>query len=200
MGTDFENVKAIREAVGPDIGIMLDANSGFSMEEALRLGVLLEPLNILWFEEPVPPQDLEGYARLSESLRIPVVGGESEFTRWGFRDLILRGKVSMIQPDIARCGGFSEARKIAAFAGACGVTIAPHTGASSAVSIAAAVQWASSLSNLYIFEHMYTENPLRTEILKDPVLECHNAVINVPGGPGLGIEIDISKMKKYMKG
>jgi L-alanine-DL-glutamate epimerase-like enolase superfamily enzyme len=161
---------------------------------------MVEPLNILWFEEPVPPQDLEGYARLSESLRIPVVGGESEFTRWGFRDLILRGKVPVIQPDIARCGGFTEARKIAAFASACGVTIAPHTGASGAVSIAAAVQWASSLSNLYIFEHMYTENPLRTEILKDPVLECHDAVIKVPGGPGLGIEIDKNKMKKYMKG
>jgi len=199
VDTDFGNVKAIREAVGPDIGIMLDANCGFSTEEALRLGVMLEPLNILWFEEPVPPQDLEGYARLSDSLRIPVVGGESEFTRWGFRDLVLRGKVAMIQPDIARCGGFTEARKIAAFASACGVTIAPHTGASGAVSIAAAVQWASSLSNLYIFEHMYTENPLRTEILREPVLECHDAVIKVPGGPGLGIEIDKGKMRKYMK-
>jgi L-alanine-DL-glutamate epimerase-like enolase superfamily enzyme len=106
----------------------------------------------------------------------------------------------VIQPDIARCGGFTEARKIAAFASACGVTIAPHTGASGAVSIAAAVQWASSLSNLYIFEHMYTENPLRTEILKDPVLECHDAIIKIPSGPGLGIEIDKNKMKKYMKG
>ncbi len=199
VDTDLGNVKAIREAVGSDIGIMLDANSGFSTEEALRLGVALEPMNILWFEEPVPPQDLEGYARLSDSLRMPVVGGESEFTRWGFRDLILRGKVPLIQPDIARCGGFTEARKIAAFASACGVTVAPHTGASGAVSIAAAIQWASSLSNFHIYEHMYTENPLRTEILKDAVLECRDGVINVPAGPGLGIEIDKGKMKKYLK-
>jgi len=149
---------------------------------------LLEPLNILWFEEPVPPQDLEGYARY------PILCGSPWWGRirihpLGFRDLILRGKAPMIQPDIARCGGFTEARKIAALASSCGVTVAPHTGASGAVSIAAAVQWASSLSNLYIFEHMYTENPLRTEILKDPVLECHDAVIKVPAAPVWGLRL-----------
>jgi hypothetical protein len=101
-------------------------------------------------------------------------------------------------PSLLRPPG-KPARKIAALASACGVTIGPHTGASGAVSIAAAVQWASSLSNLYIFEHMYTENPLRTEVLKDPVLECHDAIIKVPGRPGLGIEIDTHQVKKYTK-
>ena len=197
--TDFGNVQAIREAVGPDIGIMLDANSGFSTEEALRLGTMLEPLKILWLEEPVPPHDLEGYARLSDALRIPIAGGESEFTRWGFRDLILRGKVSIIQPDIARLGGFTEARKITALASAHGVRVAPHTGASGAVSIAAAVHYAASLSNLYIFEHMYTENPLREDTLKVPILECHQGFISVPTGPGLGIELDPSKVKRYRR-
>ncbi len=196
--TDFGNIKAIREAVGPDIGIMLDANSGYTTEGALRLGTMLEPLNMLWFEEPVPPYDLDGYSRLSEALRIPVVGGESEFTRWGFRDLILNGKVSIIQPDIARCGGFTELRKISALAGVHGVPVAPHTGASSAVSIAATVQLCSSLSNFYIFEHMYTENPLREDILKEPVLECEMGMVQVPTGPGLGIEIDRDKLKRYM--
>ena len=200
VDTDFGNVQAIREAVGPDIGIMLDANSGYSREEALRLGVRLEPLSILWLEEPVLPHDLEGYARLSDSLRIPVAGGESEFTRWGFRDLIQRGKVSIIQPDIARCGGFTEGRKIAALAGSHGVSVAPHTGASGAVSIAAAVHFASSLSNFHLYEHMYTENPLRTEILKEPILECENGFVKVPTGPGLGIEIDRDKMKRFVRG
>ena len=199
VDADFGNIKAIREAVGPDVGIMLDANSGYSTEEALRLGVRLEPLNILWLEEPVPPHDLEGYARLSNSLRIPIAGGESEFTRWGFRDLILRGKVSIIQPDIARCGGFTEGRKIAALASSHGVPVAPHTGASGAVSIAAAVHFASSLSNLYLYEHMYTEHPLRTAILKEPILECQNGFVKVPTGPGLGIEIDKDKIKRYLR-
>jgi len=197
--TDFGNIQAIREAVGPEIGIMLDANSGYTVEGALRLGRMLEPLNILWLEEPVPPYDLEGYARLSEALRIPVVGGESEFTRFGFRDLILRGKVSVIQPDVARCGGFTEGRKIAALAGAHGVPVAPHTGASGAVSIAAAVHYASSLSNLYLYEHMYTENPLREDILKEPILNCEMGFVRVPAGPGLGIEIDKNKIKRYLR-
>jgi L-alanine-DL-glutamate epimerase-like enolase superfamily enzyme len=197
--TDCGNIRAIREAIGPGIGIMLDANCGYTMEEASRLGVLLEPLDILWLEEPVPPYDLEGYARLSETLRIPVAGGESEFTRWGFRDLILKGKVSVIQPDIARCGGFTEARKIAALASSLGVPVAPHTGASGAVSIAAAVHWASSLSNFYIYEHMYTENPLRTEILHEAVLEFQDGFVKVPAGPGLGIEIDPKRMKRYLR-
>ncbi len=197
--TDFGNIQAIREAVGAKIGIMLDANSGFSTEEAIRLGTMLEPLNILWLEEPVPAFDLEGYAKLSNTLRIPIAGGESEFTRWGFRDLILQGKATVIQPDIARCGGFTEGRKIAALASAHGVRVAPHTGASGAISIAAAVHYAASLSNLYIFEHMYTENPLREDILKVPVLACRKGVIQVPDGPGLGIELDYDKVKKYRK-
>lgn len=195
---DFEYLRAAREAVGPDIGIMADVNSGYSLESTLRLGGMLPPLNILWLEEPIPPQDLDGYARLSECLSVPVVAGESEFTRWGFRDLIVRGKVPVIQPDIARCGGFTEARKIAALASAHGVTVAPHTGASGAVCIAAAVQFAASLSNLYIFEHMYPENPLREDILKEPVLDCENGFIKVPTGPGLGIEIDARRLREYM--
>ncbi len=113
-------------------------------------------------------------------------------------DLILKGKVSIIQPDIARCGGFTECRKIAALASAHGVPVAPHTGASGAISIAATLQFAASLSNFYMFEHMYTENPLREEILKEPVLGCEMGFISVPSGHGLGIEIDHEKLKRYM--
>ncbi len=196
---DLGNIRAIREAVGPDIGIMLDANCGYAAEEALRLGVSLEPLNILWLEEPVLPQDFEGYARLSGALRIPIAAGECEFTRWGFRDLLQRGKVSVIQPDISRCGGLTEGRKIAALASAYGVPVAPHTGASGALSIAAAVHFASSLGNFYVYEHMYTENPLRTDILKDPILEFRDGCVGVPTGPGLGIEIDKEKVEKFLR-
>jgi len=194
---DFEYIKAARHALGPDIGIMIDGNSGYTLEAALRLGAMLAPLNILWFEEPVPPHNLDSYARLCEALPMPVVAGESEFTRWGFRDLIVRGLVPVIQPNISRCGGFTEARKIAALASAHGVAVAPHTGASGAVCIAASIQFAASLSNLYLFEHMYPENPLRDDILKEPALECEMGYIQVPSGPGLGIEIDQRKIERY---
>jgi L-alanine-DL-glutamate epimerase-like enolase superfamily enzyme len=196
--TDFANVKAIREAVGPDIGIMLDANSGYDAETSLKLGYLIEPLDIIWLEEPVPPYDYEGYRKLSERLRVPIVGGECEFTRWGFRDLIIRGKVAMIQPDICRCGGFTEGRKIAALASAHGIAIAPHYGASSAVSIAASLHYAASLSNLFVVEQMFTENALREGILKDPILRCVDGKMTVPTGPGLGIELDFDKINEYL--
>ena len=195
---DIEYLRAARQAVGPDIGIMVDLNSGYSLEAALRLGAKLPELNILWLEEPVPPQHNASYARLSESLSVPVVGGESDFTRWGFRDIIIQGKVPIIQPDIARCGGFTESRKIAALASCHGVSVAPHTGASGAVCIAAAIQFAASLSNLHIFEHMYPANPLREDLLTEPVIDCHNGLIKVPSGPGLGIEIDRDKINKYL--
>jgi L-alanine-DL-glutamate epimerase-like enolase superfamily enzyme len=196
---DFEYLKAARESLGPEIGVMVDANCGYDVEEALRLGSKLAELDILWFEEPIPPQQNENYARLVEHLDVPVVAGECEFTRWGFRDLILHGKVPVIQPDIARCGGFTEARKIAALAGAFGVKVAPHTGASGAVCVAAAVQFAASLSNLLIFEHMYTENPLREDLLTERLLECRDGIVRVPTGPGLGIELDPEKTAKYRK-
>ena len=196
--TDFANVKAIREAVGPDIGIMLDANSGYDAETSLKLGYLIEPLDIIWFEEPVPPYDYEGYRRLSERLRVPIAGGECEFTLWGFRDLIIQGKVAMIQPDICRCCGFTEGRKIAALASAHGISIAPHYGASAAVSIAASLHYAASLSNLFIVEQMFTENALREGILKEPVLRCVEGKMAVPTGPGLGIELDFDKINKYL--
>lgn len=196
---DARNIEAIREAVGPDIGIMVDANCGYTLEAALRFGKIMETLNVIWFEEPVPPYDMEGYEKLNCALRIPVVAGECEFTRWGFRDLILSGKVPIVQPDIARCGGFTEGRKIGTLASAHHITVAPHTGASGAVCIAAAVQYSASLSNFQIYEHMFPENPLREDILKEPVLDCRDGFLHVPKGPGLGIEIDREELKRYIR-
>ena len=195
---DYEYLRAARETLGDGIEIMVDANSGYSLESALRLGSKLPKLDVRWFEEPVAPHHTVNYARLAESLSVPVVAGESEFTRWGFRDLIVNGKVPVIQPNVARCGGFTEARKIAAFASAYGVTVAPHTGASGAVCIAAAAQFAASLSNFCTFEHMYPENPLRDDILKGQSFDCVDGYVHVPGGPGLGIEIDPAGIEKYL--
>ena len=197
---DLDYIKTARQALDPQIGIMIDANSGYTFESALRLGKMLEPLNILWFEEPVPPYDYNAYARLNDALPMPVVAGECEFTRWGFRDLIVRGKVPVIQPDVARCGGLTEARKIAALASAHGVTVAPHTGASGAVSIVASMHYAASLSNFYVFEYMYPENPLREDILKADVFKCENGYMKIPDEPGLGIELDEENIAKYRKG
>src|SRR5205807_1471850 len=102
---DVETVRAIREAVGPQVEIMLDANGAYDVGTAVRVGRQLEELNVAWLEEPVPADDLDGYAHLRRSVRVPLAAGETEFGLFGFRDLIARGCVDVLQPEVARIGG-----------------------------------------------------------------------------------------------
>jgi len=195
---DVRNVRAIRDAIGDEVGLYLDANSAFDPATAIVLGKGVEPYNVGWFEEPVAPWDYPGYARVVRALPIPIAGGESEFTRYGFRDLILAGQVGVIQPDICRAGGFTECMKIAALASTFSVPYAPHTGASGAISIAASLQLSAALANFLIFEFMYPPNPLREELLKEP-LEVKKGWMDIPDKPGLGVEIDPDKLKDFIR-
>lgn len=194
---DGRNARELRKALGDGVRIMTDANSGFDTLTALEVGKRLQAEGIYWFEEPVPPDNVEGYVKLAQALEMPVAGGESEFNRWAFKDLFQRGALDIVQPDLGRCGGFTEGRRIAALASAFDVPVAPHTGASSAVSIAAALQWAASLPNLLIYEHMYTANTLREELLVEPVGLVREGCIEVPQKPGLGIEVDERVVEKF---
>jgi L-alanine-DL-glutamate epimerase-like enolase superfamily enzyme len=195
---DAHNVKAIREAIGDGINLMVDANSGFDAHNAIALGKELERHHVFWMEEPVPPDDLCGYQKVSRALTIPVAAGESEFTRYGFRDLITQGNIAIVQPDVARAGGISEVKKIAVLASSYNLPYCPHTGASGAVCVAASIQLSAAIPNFLIFEYMYPPNPLREDILKEPLLEVHNGYIQVPDKPGLGIELDEGKVAEYM--
>jgi L-alanine-DL-glutamate epimerase-like enolase superfamily enzyme len=123
--SDEENIKALRDAVGHDVDLIADANSAFTFRQALKLGRILERYEALFFEEPVPPDNLEGYVRLTDTLDIPVCGGESHYSKYDFRDLISRHAVDIINPDVARIGGLTEAKKIAAIAEAYEVEITP---------------------------------------------------------------------------
>jgi L-alanine-DL-glutamate epimerase-like enolase superfamily enzyme len=197
---DLANVRSLRRALGDGIELMVDANCGYDRIFALRMGRELEGMGISWMEEPLPPEDLEGYAMLSQALDLPIAAGESEFTRYGFRELIGKGKVDVIQPDVARAGGITECRRIAALASAYGIPCAPHTGASSAVSIAASLQLSASLPNFLTFEYMYAPNPLREEILVAPISLTSDGRVPVPSGPGLGIELDEGRLEKFTLG
>jgi D-galactarolactone cycloisomerase len=176
---------------------MTDANCSFDTLSAMQLGRQLEAEGVFWFEEPVAPENIDGYTKLARALEMPVAGGESEFNRWAFKDLFIREAIDIVQPDVGRCGGLTEGRKIAAIASAFDVPVAPHTGASSAVSIAAAIQWAASLPNLLVFEYMYPPNPLREELLVEPLPPMRNGYIEVPQKPGLGVELDAKTLARY---
>ena len=197
--TDIKNVKTIRDALGYNIKLMVDANGAYGFHTALKLGRKLERYEVYWFEEPLPPYDTHNYVKLSEKLDIPIAAGESEFTRYGFRDLLVSKAVNIIQPNVSRAGGLSECKKIATMASAFNIPYAPHTGASSSVCIVASLHLAACIQNFLIFEYMYPPNPLKDELLLKPAFKLKDGYITVPTKPGLGIELNENTISKYQK-
>jgi len=200
---DARNARAVREAIGPACRLAVDANHAYDAMTAIRLGRLIEPLDIAWFEEPVVPEDLEGYLQVKQALGMPISGGEAEYARFGFRALVSRRCVDILQPDICGCGGFTEALRIGALANTWGVTIYPHVWGS-AVGLHASVQWAASLppnpfavvpAELW-FELDRTPNPFRERLATEPLKRAGD-IIEVPPRPGLGLEVDRSMLERY---
>jgi len=200
---DIENVKAVRDAIGYDVQLTVDANCAYNVATAIKMGRALEKYGVYWFEEPIPPEDIDGYVKLSNALDIPIAAGETEFTRYGFRDLIAKRAVDIVQPDICRAGGFLECKKIAAMASAYNIPYAPHTGGESAVGIAASIQLAAAIPNFLTYEYMRSDwsethpNPLREILTLEPVEKFADGYIEVPDKPGLGIELNEEIVSEY---
>jgi D-galactarolactone cycloisomerase len=199
---DARITRALRRALGPDIRLMIDANHAYDAVAAIRLGRKVEDLDIGWFEEPVPPEDLAGYRAVRDALTIPVAGGECEFTRYGFREVLLSRAIDILQPDTCAAGGLSECKKIADMAAAFGVRYVPHvwgTGIALAAAlqlIAVLPQAPSSLNPIEpLLEFDRTEHPIRQAILTTPI-EHESGLVRVPDGPGLGIEIDRDALER----
>jgi len=200
---DIRLVEAVRNAVGPDVTLMVDVNCGYDRNTALMVGRELERLQIYWFEEPLPPDDVEGYVALADALDIPVAAGESEFTRYGFKSLITRGAVDIVQPNVSRTGGFSECRKIAAMASTYHIPYAPHTGSSSLVCMAASLHLSCALKDFLIYEYMTSDwardqrNPLRHDLATLPAGDVADGHVVVSDRPGLGIELNEDVVRRY---
>jgi D-galactarolactone cycloisomerase len=200
---DIRRVAAVREAVGDDVRLMVDANHCFTVPAAIRLGRELEALNIEWFEEPISPEDLDGYVEVTRALDIAVAGGENEFTRWGFRDIVTRKAMDIVQPDVCAAGGISECRKIAALALAHGVECVPHAWGS-AIGLAATLHFLAALPDQPpsfrpmppLLEFEQCENPFRDLLTVDPIVQ-NQGVVAIPTGPGLGVEIRRDILDRY---
>lgn len=193
---DKENMRRIRQAVGWDIHLMADANSAYCAADAVLVGRALEELQVLWLEEPVPPDDLVGYRRLREKLDIRLAAGESEFTAYGIRELVTADCIDIVQPDVSRAGGYTECRRIAHLADIFGKKYAPHTGFSSSVCVFGSLQLASWATNLDSYEYMLLDNPLQ-HILDQELPKVKNGRIAIPQGPGLGAELDMESVNKF---
>ena len=179
----------MREAAGPDIRLMADSNWIFDIDDALEVGKALADLDYFWFEEPIVPEDIEGYRWLRGKLPLRLAAGESEHTAIGVAPLLTSRAVGVIQPDVARSGGITETRKIAGLAAALHVPYAPHVGASGAICAAASLHLAAAMPNFLTFECMIFPNPLRDRLLKAPVgavADLKDGALPLPSGPGLG--------------
>ncbi len=203
LQTDINSVKAVRDIIGNDSILMVDANHGYDVCDAIQLAKRLEPYCIEWFEEPVLPELLHGYKRLRQSQNIPVAGGETWYTKWGMQRAIAADAVDILQPDICGAGGFSECKKIIALCEVHGVRLVPHVWGTG-VAIAASLHLHAILPpappayearQAYI-EFDRTHNPFRQAILQTPI-DCDNGYVQVPTGAGLGIAIDMDTVTKY---
>jgi galactonate dehydratase len=194
--------RLVRDVAGPDLRLTADANWIFDVDEALAVGRALAELGYFWFEEPIVPEDVAGYRWLRDRMPLRLAAGESEHTAQGAAPLLTARAVGVIQPDVARSGGISETRKIASLAQALHVPYAPHVGASGAVCVAASLQLAAAMPNFLTFECMIFPNPLRDRLTKEPVGAIESLVdgaLPVPQGPGLGIELDMAEVERWME-
>jgi L-alanine-DL-glutamate epimerase-like enolase superfamily enzyme len=189
----IERMRVLTRLVDGRAKLCADANWAFDYDDAVRLARALLELDVHWLEEPIVPEDLDGYRRLRAAAPIRLAAGESEFTAWGARDLIASRAVGVIQPDVARSGGITETRRIATLAHCFHLAYAPHMGFSGAVCAAASLHLAAAMPNFATFECMIFPNPLREQLATsrpgDPSL-LEDGTLPVPEGPGLGIEID----------
>jgi D-galactarolactone cycloisomerase len=200
---DLDRVAAVRDAIGPGIRLMVDANHCFNVPQAINIGRELEQLDVYWFEEPISPEDREGYVEVSRRLDIAVAGGENEFTKFGFRDIIDRRAMDIVQPDVCAAGGITECKKIAALAQAAGIQCIPHAWGT-AIGLAATIHFLASLPECPpclvpispILEYEQTFNPFRDQLSRVR-LSHEKGFVDVPTGPGLGIDINREILDKY---
>ena len=200
---DIDRVSAVRDAIGPDVQLMVDANHCFNVPQAIAIGRELQKLNIHWFEEPISPEDLEGYVEVTGKLDMAIAGGENEFTKFGFRRIIERRAMDIVQPDVCAAGGITECKKIAALAQASSIQCVPHAWGT-AIGLAATMHYLASLPFTPpcllpvppMLEYEQTFNPFRDE-LSSADLTHKGGFVTVPNGPGLGIEINREVLERY---
>ncbi len=200
IAEDVARVTALRDAIGPDIHLMVDANEAYNATTAIRIGQQLADLDLVWFEEPVNAQDLDAYLEVKAALPMAMAGGENLRTRYEFKPYLTRRAYDIVQPDIMHCGGITEMQRICAMANACGIQVNPHVWGSP-VMIAATLHLAATLppcppahnAQPYmqepVMEFDRTPSAIRQQLCAVP-FDQRDSFVRVPTGPGLGIEVD----------
>ena len=198
LATDIERVAAVREAIGPEIRLAVDANGAWDVATAVKMGRAMEPFDIYWYEEPVWPDDVDGSREVAEKTSIAVAGYETcSYGIVDFARYISARAVHFVQPDVAWAGGLTESLKIAHLAQAANLPIAPHIHGS-AVAVAAGLHLLAAVRNGSMAETVFPAHELMTELVREPLtLDPSSGEIELSERPGLGIELDPETVQRF---
>ena len=192
IGEDVERVRVVRETVGPDVEVMVDANNAYPAHEAIRIAAQMEKYDIYWFEEPVGADDYAGCARVAQATTIPIATGENEYTRYGFRDLIQHQAASILNADANICGGVTEFRRIAALAASHDLVIAPHG------SQDVHIHLVTGIPNGLILEYYRdTVDPMWGKTFKETLMLDADGMLAPPDRPGFGITLNEDALAEF---
>jgi L-rhamnonate dehydratase len=192
---DLELVEGARRGVGDENDVLIDAGCCWDTMTAIRRSRQFEDYKILWLEEPLDQDNLEGYGKLTSVSRIPIAAGEGDSGRFAWRDLIERGGIHIAQIDIAR-NGFTEAVRIADMAEDHGLRVVNHF-YSTGINLAAGLHWLASRKTAFIFEYCVEETALRWEVTRQKMEIDADGYVHVPEGPGLGIDLNEETIERY---
>lgn len=194
--TDIALVREARKGLGDDADLLIDAGLVWDSKTALQRAIAFSDYNIFWLEEPLRPDDYEGYRRLAGSTPVRIAAGEEESGRQSYLDLMDRGRVDVVQVDLTRCGGFTEAMKIASLAYDRGLPVANH-GFTTYINVTAALHWLASIPNALICEFVAEEETNLREQITRQKLRAKDGYLEIPQEPGLGIELDEDAVARF---
>jgi L-alanine-DL-glutamate epimerase-like enolase superfamily enzyme len=188
---DIRRATAVREQFGDELTIMIDANTSYSLNTALRAVRAFEELGIAWLEEPFAPHDYRSYAQLAHNAgAVPLAAGENHYTRFEFHRLVEDGHVAILQPDLSKSGGITEVLRIAALGSAWKLPLCPHT-ATTGINMATAIHVLAATENGGYFEGDISEpNPFRDQLVSTPYHVAADGTVRPLEAPGIGVEVD----------
>ncbi len=192
INEDVERVRIVRETVGPDVKVLVDANNAYRYYEAIQIARKIEKYDIFWFEEPVAPDDYRGHAMVAAATSIPVATGENEYTRYGFRDLIEQRCAAILNPDALVLGGITEFMKVAALCQAHDLPIAPHGKQEVHIHLVTAIP-----NGLILEYYRDSVDPMWAHMFTETLQVDKDGYVRAPDRPGLGVELNRKALEKY---